>query len=144
VKMMKQLSPFIDVYNGLTLGNLDTLEQIHSVEISFQDQVHSIHGLKELTIYFAKLYRTVSSVKFELTNILAHDNDALIERNLSLSHPKLSNGKVILVEGTRSLTFDQDGKVCHRRDYLDLGAMVYECFPLLGSLIRYLKRRLAE
>jgi len=144
VKMMNQLSPFIDVYNGLTIGNLDTLEQIYSEELSFQDQLHSIHGLKELTDYFAKLYRTVSSVKFELTNTLALDNVALIERNLSLSHPKLSNGKVILVEGARSLMFDQDGKVYHHRDYFDLGAMVYEHILVLGSLIRYLKRRLAE
>jgi hypothetical protein len=35
-------------------------------------------------------------------------------------------------------------KVVYHRDYLDLGAMLYEQLPLLGRVIRSLKNRAAN
>jgi hypothetical protein len=40
------------------------------------------------------------------------------------------------------LQFDKAGKVRYHRDYFDLGAMLYEHLPLLGSLVKTIKRRL--
>ena len=36
----------------------------------------------------------------------------------------------------------EDGKVIYQRDFLDVGAMIYEHVPLLGKVIRYLKQRM--
>ncbi len=60
---------------------------------------------------------------------------------MTYSHPKLRAGEKIQVMGNSLLRFDQN-RVYFHRDYVDMGAMLYEHVPLLGAAIRYLKRRM--
>jgi steroid Delta-isomerase len=41
------------------------------------------------------------------------------------------------------LTFDSDGKVARHIDYWDAGKHFYEKLPLLGALLRAIRRRVA-
>jgi hypothetical protein len=43
--------------------------------------------------------------------------------------------------GATHLVFDADGKVAVHRDYWDAAEELYEKLPLLGGLMRWLKRR---
>jgi hypothetical protein len=46
-----------------------------------------------------------------------------------------------LIVGATHLVFDADGKVTVHRDYWDAAEELYEKLPLLGGLMRWLKRR---
>ncbi len=61
---------------------------------------------------------------------------------MTFSHPRLRGSAPVTVEGATRLEFDETGKVCLHRDYFDLGAMLYEQLPLLGSVVRTIKGRL--
>ncbi|HGP4674712.1 TPA: nuclear transport factor 2 family protein, partial [Vibrio cholerae O1] len=37
-----------------------------------------------------------------------------------------------------------EGKVTYHRDYFDMGEMLYEQLPVLGQVIRAIKRRLGQ
>ena len=50
---------------------------------------------------------------------------------------------VITLDGTTQLKVE-DEKIIYHKDYYDLGEMVYEHIPLLGSIIKMIKRRLAK
>ncbi|BBI47777.1 hypothetical protein HORIV_01980 [Vreelandella olivaria] len=63
--------------------------------------------------------------------------------DMTFIHPRLAGGKPVEVEGCSALTFADDGRVQRHRDYFDAGAMLYEQLPLMGSAIRWLKKRLA-
>jgi hypothetical protein len=49
-----------------------------------------------------------------------------------------------VIHGVTHLCFDTDGLVCLHRDYWDPAEELYERLPIIGSLMRWLKKRLAS
>jgi hypothetical protein len=47
------------------------------------------------------------------------------------------------IEGATHIVFDAGGAVLLHRDYWDAAEELYEKLPLLGTLMRWLKRRFA-
>ena len=47
------------------------------------------------------------------------------------------------IRGSSPLKFDEHNRVCYHRDYWDAAQELYEKLPLLGGLMRFLKRRIA-
>lgn len=139
---MNRLDDFLAVYRQLTADNLDLLDTIYSRNIEFCDPAHEIRGLDALRRYFAELYRNADSVAFSFSRRHLVDDEAYLSWRMSLRHPKLARGRTIEVDGMSYLQFDGAGKVRYHRDYFDLGAMLYEHLPLLGSLVKTIKRRL--
>jgi hypothetical protein len=135
---------FLTTYQELTADNLHRLAEIYNEKIHFIDPAHEIHGLERLSSYFAGLYREVQSIGFRFNHPVKVDNEAYLQWLMSLQHRKLQGGRTIFVPGASYLRFADNGKVDHHRDYFDLGAMLYEQLPLLGTVIRTLKRRLSS
>lgn len=138
----KWLQTFVDNYERLAVDNLELIQNIYHPNVEFQDPAHTLVGLAKLEAYFASLYTNLSSCQFVINKVLVDNDEAAVYWQMNFTHPKLSNGNTIVVEGT-SLLKGQGDKVIAHRDYVDFGAMLYEHIPLLGSAVRYVKNRLA-
>ncbi len=131
-----QIEEFIAQMNSIDCKNVEkVLENIYTHDIEFIDPVKSIHGLKDLTQYFEHLYHNITNCHFNLTNHLPNSHQYSLEWVMHLQHKKISNNKKIELNGASFIEFS-DGKVCYHRDYYDLGALVYEQIPILGSVIK--------
>jgi hypothetical protein len=137
------LAQFISVYQQLSTDNLGLLETIYHKDIRFIDPMHEIKGFDNLSQYFHGLYENVFSCEFTINHVIAQDNEAAIYWQMCYCHPKLNQGNVICVEGHSHIK-SQDDKVIYHRDYLDLGAMLYEHLPLLGKITQWIKARAAQ
>lgn len=89
------------------------------------------------------MYSNVNSCNFEILSADQVEQRGYIRWLMLLSHPKLSAGKEIQVEGLTFIEF-ADGKVIHHKDYFDLGAMLYERLPVLGKIITTIKQKLGH
>lgn len=141
---MDFLESFLRVYEKLDAENLYLLDNIYSADVSFIDPAHKIEGLVALKEYFSELYQNVSSINFSFSHHQQQENDAYIQWQMTLRHPRLNRNQEIIVPGISYLHYDQAGKVSLHRDYFDLGTMLYEQLPLLGSIIKTVKRRLGQ
>lgn len=141
---MNSLESFFEVYTKLDAQNVHLLEHIYSADISFIDPAHKIEGLDALKKYFSELYQNVSSVSFNFTHHQHLENDAYIQWQMTLCHPRLNSNREIVVPGASYLNFNNKGKVSFHRDYFDLGTMLYEQLPLMGSIIKRIKRKLGQ
>jgi hypothetical protein len=56
------------------------------------------------------------------------------------AHPRLNKGNEITLEGASHIRYEE--KVYYHRDYFDGGRLLYEHVPLLGSVIKQLKKRM--
>ena len=54
---------------------------------------------------------------------------------MRLQHKKIGKNQPIELDGASFIEF-HNNKVCYHRDYYDLGALVYEHIPILGSVIK--------
>lgn len=141
---MTALKRFIETYQQLDRDHLELLEQIYARDIQFIDPVHRISGLDDLSAYFKVLYANLSHIEFRFTRQLQVDDSAVVEWIMTFRHPRLAGHRSVCVAGCSWLRFNAEGRALEHRDYFDLGAMLYEHLPLLGGLIRTLKRRLGQ
>lgn len=135
---------FLETYRKLNSNNLHLLSDIYADDIVFVDPAHKIQGLDNLMHYFESLYSNINSASFHFDDTFRIANHAYVQWTMEFSHPRLARGKAISFPGVSSLTFNIDGKVVHHQDFFDMGAMLYEHLPLLGRVIKTLKRRLGK
>lgn len=128
------------LYQAFSLIDVDKLGEIYHDNILFQDPFHQVKGLTALKLYFERLYTNVNTCRFEFHQQDVVNNKAFLTWTMHLEHPKLNRGRAIYVEGISELCL-QDRIVAHR-DYFDGGQMLYEHLPLLGCVVRHIKKRL--
>lgn len=134
------LKQFVEGYQTLSTANLDILSAIYHKDVTFIDPIHKLEGLEQLHSYFQGLYQNLSSCKFDIERVIVQDHEAAIYWQMRYQHPKLNKGKVVTVSGNSHIKGNDD-KIVYHRDYLDLGAMLYEQIPVFGRLTKWIKTR---
>lgn len=137
------LTNFVSVYQTLSTTNLDLLTTIYHTEVTFIDPIHKVEGFDELYNYFVNLYQNLATCEFVIENVIAEHDEAAIYWKMSYQHPKLNKGDVVTVFGHSHIK-GKDDKVIYHRDYLDLGAMLYEQLPVFGRLTKWIKAKAAN
>lgn len=132
-----------DIYQQLSKANLHTLEDVYHPDVVFEDSAHRIEGWQALKHYFETLYTNVHTCQFDIKEYQQVDDTGFLTWLMTLEHPKLRNGTPVHVRGVSHLKM-QEGKVIYHRDYFDLGEMLYEHLPVLGMVIKGIKRRLGS
>ena len=134
------LDNFLDNYQQLSIDNLHLLANIYHQDIVFIDPMHQLDGFDNLASYFKGLYHQLSYCQFHIEQVIVQTDQAAIYWQMSYIHPRLNSGAMVTVQGSSHIKGVGD-KVIYHRDYIDLGAMLYEQLPLLGQVINWLKNR---
>ena len=137
------LNTFVSIYQKLSINNLELLGRIYHKDITFEDPIHKVEGLDNLSQYFENLYKNLTSCEFVIEQVIVQGSSAAIYWKMTYQHAKLNKGKTVTVFGNSHIKAEQD-KVIYHRDFLDLGAMLYEQIPVLGKLIRWVKLQAAK
>ncbi len=134
------IKKFTNYFAKMDFDNDSALNEIYSDDIVFQDPIHKICGIERLYDYFSKLNDNLVEGSFHFTDESTVDNKAYLswEMNLQLKRPK----KNVKASGISILTIEE--KIIRQRDYFDAGELFYENIPVLGSMIRYLKKKIAN
>lgn len=134
------IEQFKNYFTQLKSKNEVILDQIYSDEVVFTDPIHTINGLENLKSYFEKLNQNLIEGSFKFTDESIIKNKVYLhwEMDLQLKKPK----KRITAMGISVLTLDH--KIIMHRDYFDAGEVFYENIPLLGGIIKFLKKKIAN
>lgn len=136
------LDRFKKLYHDLDSTNVDIIETVYAPDIEFSDPFHRIDGLQALKEYFQGMYTNVKAISFEFGESISDGNTYFIHWVMRLSHPKLNGGKQFIVPGATYLKVNDTQQIIFHRDYFDAGVMLYEQLPVLGGLVKLVKRRL--
>lgn len=134
------LNNFLNMYQELGTDNFDVLRTVYHSDVDFQDPLHHVSGIDALTHYFENIYTQVTSCNFHIEHAFEANNEASVYWTMQFSHKQLNSQKLIEVQGHSHLKA-LDGQVVYHRDYLDVGAMLYEHIPVLGYAIKSIKKR---
>lgn len=137
---LETIYKFKKYFSNMKSGDYTSLDEIYAESIGFVDPIHKIHGLTNLKEYFQKLDNNVAQGSFLFIDESVIENKAYLswELSLSLKSPK----KIVKAAGISVLTIEE--KIIEQRDYFDAGELFYENVPILGYVIRMLKRKISE
>jgi len=133
------LQRFLQVYQELDRDHLQLLDEVYAADIAFTDPLHHVAGLDALHAYFARMYANVTSIRFDFERVLTGEGEAMLTWTMHMLHPRLSPDEPLALPGATHLRFGE--KVHYHRDYFDAGALLYERLPVLGGVVRAIRRR---
>ena len=144
--MNAPLSPraerIVQVFGALTADRLDTLAQIYQPNARFEDPFHTVHGLGAIQGVFAHMYQRLGDPSFEVRRCLEQGSDCVLlwDFVFRLQGP---GGAVHRLAGASHLVLDDTGLIVDHIDHWDPARGLYEHLPVLGPMMRWLRRRAA-
>lgn len=138
----KRLELIRSTFNSLSKNNMEILKDFYAEDIEFTDPVTHVKGLQNLTKYYSHVYGNVIAIKFDFHEINSSDDTYFAKWTMTLQVKGLNSKLPYPTEGLSVMKFNSQNKVIYHRDYLDLGSMVYEQLPVLGPLIKLIKKKL--
>lgn len=130
---------FQDVFQELRHDRLALLDEVYANEIVFEDPLHRVAGLTALRAYFERMYEGVASIGFEFGEVIEAPGQAMLTWTMRMTHRRLRAGEELALPGASHIRFGD--KVHYHRDYFDAGALLYERLPVLGSIVRAVRKR---
>lgn len=124
-------------FNGLTPQKLDSLGDVYSPGVEFQDPLHKTRGLPALREIYQRLFKQLEDVSVTVSDIHGDDSTGFL---LWTMRYKL-RGNERVINGTSHLKFAADGRVAAQHDYWDASFPVYGESPLIGWAMRRIKRQ---
>ena len=135
------IESFKTFYHDVKHPQLDKIDQIYTEDVLFKDPVHELRGAEALHSYLSEMSLNVQNGRFEYLDQVISEDTAYIKWNMHFKHPKLGK-KTITVRGISQVQFNE--RIYFHEDVYDLGELIYEHIPVLGSVVKGLKKRLAN
>jgi hypothetical protein len=133
---------FISLYARLDRNSIAEVDALYAADVVFVDPFHRIAGLATLKNYLHGQYSAINGARFECQEPTLGAAEAYIRWLLFFSHPQLNSGREIVIPGVSFIRGEE--KIFYHEDFYDAGALLYEHVPLLGAVVRFLKRRMQQ
>lgn len=143
--MSSRLTETQSLFNNFNSDTLHLADDFYDPDVVFQDPIVELTGRDALKAYYADMYKNVTSIRFDFSDGIEKDEEVVVFWTMELRAKGLKGGEPVLLDGNSHIKFGgESGKAIYHRDYFDMGAFVYENVPVLGSLVRYTKKRLSK
>lgn len=126
-------------FETLTPAALGRFAEIFAVDARFRDPFNDVQGVTAIQGVFAHMFHQCDAPRFEVTEIVEQGRIAYLRWIFRFD----SRGATRRIEGVSRVEFDARGRVVSHLDDWDPAAQLYEHLPLLGVLLRWLRRRLS-
>lgn len=129
-------------YGEYAQADLSELNDIYTPDVVFKDALHEISSLDVLNQYFSDGRKGLYECRFEFKSQMSDAERVTLEWQMHFAHKRLKSGLLLSVDGCSILAFCPETRLVKTHtDYYDLGAMLYENIPVLGSLVKTVKRK---
>lgn len=136
------LEAFVAFFGALAPADLDRLDGFYAPQARFVDPFNDVVGLETIRAIFAEMFERLDDPRFVIGTHFARGRDAFVAWDFSFGTGRAGSAGRWLIHGSTLLRFDGQGRVLEHRDYWDAAGQLYERLPLVGILIRGLRRRL--
>ena len=126
-------------YASITPASLTQIPDIYAADARFKDPFNDVHGHRDITRVFAHMFDTVKNPRFVVHHTMTQGTHAWLTWDFLIDRPE----GTLTVHGATQLTFAPDGRVSLHRDYWDTAEELYAKLPLIGTLVRWLTRKLS-
>jgi steroid Delta-isomerase len=135
------LQRLVDYFNTLSPESVKSIGDFYTEDAYFRDPFNEIRGAQQLEHIFTEMFERLSEPRFTVLETIAEEHGALLVWNFDFRMKALKPHLPRRIHGTSHVRFAADGRVNYHRDYWDAAGELYEHFPLIGGLMRWLKKR---
>ena len=131
-------------YEQLQPTDLSRLADIYTADAQFKDPFNAVQGIPAIAGIFNHMFDSLQAPRFVITQQVHQGNQCFVTWDFLFAMPQIRGGQTQTIRGASHLVLREDQgtwRVAVHRDYWDAAEELYEKLPVLGSLMRWLKRR---
>lgn len=124
---------------SLTADRIAELTHYVSEDVVFRDPLHDVSGSEAMRGIFTNLFKNVTGIDFRVDSHAVRDELVFFQWTLAGT----LSGRPWAVKGATRLVFNSAGKVIEQVEYWDVASQLYERFPIIGQLLKWLRVKVA-
>jgi steroid delta-isomerase len=132
-----RIDDLVRFYETLTPESVEEMGRLYADDAYFKDPFNEVRCLRDIQAIFGRMFRTVKRPSFTVVERIVGVDSAALTWHFDFN----LRGSPLRVRGASVLRFGPDGRVSYHRDYWDAAEELYEKLPVVGALMRWLKRR---
>jgi steroid Delta-isomerase len=131
----------VDYWQTLTPATVEAIGMAYTDDAYFRDPFNEVTGIDKIRHVFADMFVRLDEPRFNITETIEEPHGALLIWDFTFRIKNLKPELTRRIHGTSHIRFAADGRVSYHRDYWDAAGELYEQLPIVGSLMRWLKKR---
>ena len=128
-------------YEDLTPDTIARLRAICTPDVRFRDPFNDVTGIDSYVAVLEKMFEDIAEPRFRVVDKALSGRVCYLRWDFSFRLKR--GGAPWRFEGMSEVHFDEAGLVAAHLDHWDSGGQFYARLPVLGWLIRQVRRRLA-
>lgn len=140
--MMSEAVERIVVYfETLSPESVQRIGEFYTDDAYFKDPFNEVRGISAIERIFGHMYGQLHEPRFIITGWVVQGEQACLTWDFRFRFRRFSPAQEQTICGASHLLLASDGRIRSHRDYWDAAEELYEKLPVLGGLMRWLKRR---
>jgi hypothetical protein len=135
------LTALVAFFENLTPNGATRMGEYYETQARFVDPFNDVQGLPAIEHIFADMFETLDEPRFVVTNQVLQGQQCFLTWDFHFRFKRFQNTTPQTIRGATHLVFSEAGMVTLHRDYWDAAQELYEKLPMVGVLMRWLKRR---
>jgi hypothetical protein len=132
------LAVFFETLSPQSVAQLHT---IYDAQARFKDPFNEVQGLPEIERIFQHMYVALDQPHFVVTGQVVDGPQAFLTWEFRFRFKRFDTTTMQAVRGASHVVFNEQGLVTMHRDYWDAAEELYEKLPVVGGVMRWLKKR---
>lgn len=125
------------LFEHLTPADIDGFDQVFAADARFCDPFNDVQGVESIQRVFRHMFEHCEEPRFEILETVSGEAVAYFHWRFHFRR----RAENYTVDGASRVAFDRNAKVTSHVDFWD-PTCLYERIPLLGRILRGLRRRL--
>lgn len=134
----QKLATFFETLSPQSVTQLNT---VYDAQATFKDPFNEVQGLPEIERIFRHMYVALEQPHFVVTGQVVDGSQAFLTWEFRFRFKRFDTTTLQAVRGASHVVFNEQGLVTMHRDYWDAAEELYEKLPVLGGVMRWLKKR---
>jgi len=130
---------YIDFFERMEPGSLASVDTYFVADAHFVDPFNDVRGSSAIRRVFEHMFANCVQPRFEVVECVGDHATVYLRWRFSFGAAAARRQ----IDGVSRVQFAADGRALEHIDYWDPARQIYETIPLLGRLMRTLRRRLS-
>lgn len=136
------LDAYIAYFETLTPETTARLGEFVTPDVHFRDPFNDVRGAARFRAVLNHMFQTMEDSRFVVTDRAIGQAASYVRWNYTF-RPRGRGGPAWEIVGMTEIAFGDAGRVTAHLDHWDAAGQIYERLPVLGSLMRLIRRRVA-
>ena len=130
-------------FETFTPQSVSRVPEFYAPDAYFKDPFNEVRGLKAIEAIYSHMFEALTTPRFIVTSqiIDADSLNCFLIWDFKFYLKSYNKTTEQTIRGGSHLMLDANGKITSHRDYWDAAEELYEKLPVVGGLMRWLKKR---